>query len=322
MNITQILNMVVSEYGNITQKYITGILLVTMIFALLNCFMGYRLRKVWGTLLGLAIGGVAGGAAAWYYLGGKQSYILVAGAVAALFLGMIAWCFYKAGIFILCTGLIYWLSSSFISGEDVVSRMICLAVGIVVATMALGYERHVVIAITSLCGGVGAVKCLFELSKMQENAAVWILGLILGAFGIVVQAGPYLRRESSKRSSQSDGRRRRSLSMPSLPSLPSLPSRKKKKKKTVYQTKNKVVTKQNTRTANKKKGNSNRAGNSSEDDYRRERNQRPDEAEKKEQKYTYQTRTSRSVVDLDDLNRELSKEIKKIYEPEEKNIRH
>lgn len=96
MNITQILNMVVSEYGNITQKYMTGILLAGMIFALLNCFMGYRLRKVWGTLLGLAIGAVAGGAAAWYYLGGKQSYILIAGALAALFLGMIAWCFYKA----------------------------------------------------------------------------------------------------------------------------------------------------------------------------------------------------------------------------------
>ena len=40
MNITQILNMVVSEYGNITQKYMTGILLAGMIFALLNCFMG------------------------------------------------------------------------------------------------------------------------------------------------------------------------------------------------------------------------------------------------------------------------------------------
>ena len=47
-----------------------GIVLAGMIFALLNCFMGYRLRKVWGTLLGLAIGAVAGGAAAWYFLGG------------------------------------------------------------------------------------------------------------------------------------------------------------------------------------------------------------------------------------------------------------
>lgn len=326
MNITQILNMVVSEYGNITQRYMTGILLAGMIFALLNCFMGYRLRKVWGTLLGLAIGAVAGGAAAWYYLGGKQSYILIAGALAALFLGMIAWCFYKAGIFILCTGLIYWLASSFISGEDVTSRIICLAVGIVVATMALGYERHVVIVITALCGGIGAVKCLFELSKMQENVAVWLLGLILGVFGIVIQAGPYLRRQSRERgfssdrfSDRSSDRRKRSRRSFSLPTLPSLPSRKKKKKKTVYQTNNKVVTKQDNKTANKKKGNPNRKGISKEEDfYRRNRNQREDELKEQEQKNSYSNYETHSVVDLDDLNRELSQEIRKIYEPREK----
>lgn len=68
---------------------------------------------------------VAGGAAAWYYLGGKQSYILIAGALAALFLGMIAWCFYKAGYFYSLYRMIYWLASSFISGEDVTSRIIC-----------------------------------------------------------------------------------------------------------------------------------------------------------------------------------------------------
>lgn len=323
MNITQILNMVVSEYGNITQKYMMGILLAGMIFALLNCFMGYRLRKVWGTLLGLAIGAVAGGAAAWYYLGGKQSYILIAGALAALFLGMIAWCFYKAGIFILCTGLIYWLASSFISGEDVTSRIICLAVGIVVATMALGYERHVVIVITGLCGGIGAVKCLFELSKMQENAAVWLLGLILGIFGIVIQAGPYLRKQSRERGFSSDrfsDRRKRSPRSFSLPTLPSLPSRKKKKKKTVYQTNNKVVTKQDNKTANKKKGNPNRKGISKGEDssYRRNRNQREDEPKEQEQKNSYSNYEPHSVVDLDDLNRELSQEIRKIYEPREK----
>ena len=323
MNITQILNMVVSEYGNITQRYMTGILLAGMIFALLNCFMGYRLRKVWGTLLGLAIGAVAGGAAAWYYLGGKQSYILIAGALAALFLGMIAWCFYKAGIFILCTGLIYWLASSFISGEDVTSRIICLAVGIVVATMALGYERHVVIVITALCGGIGAVKCLFELSKMQENVAVWLLGLILGVFGIVIQAGPYLRRQSRERgfssdrfSDRSSDRRKRSRRSFSLPTLPSLPSRKKKKN---YQTNNKVVTKQDNKTANKKKGNPNRKGISKEEDsYRRNRNQREDELKEQEQKNSYSNYEPHSVVDLDDLNRELSQEIRKIYEPREK----
>ena len=49
------------------------------------------------------------------------------------------------------------------------SRIICLAVGIVVATMALGYERHVVIVITGLCGGIGAVKCAATAMAAARN---------------------------------------------------------------------------------------------------------------------------------------------------------
>ena len=157
---------------------------------------------------------------------------------------------------------------------------------------------------------------------MQENAAVWLLGLILGIFGIVIQAGPYLRRQSRERDFSLDrfsDRRKRSPRSFSLPTLPSLPSRKKKKKKTVYQTKNKVVTKQDNKTANKKKGNQNRKGTSKEEDsYRRNRNQREDEPKEQEQKNSYSNYEPHSVVDLDDLNRELSQEIRKIYEPREK----
>ena len=93
----------------------------------------------------------------------------------------------------------------------------------------------------------------------------------------------------------------------------------KKKKKTVYQTNNKVVTKQDNKTANKKKGNPNRKGISKEEDsYRRNRNQREDEPKEQEQKNSYSNYEPHSVVDLDDLNRELSQEIRKIYEPREK----
>ena len=72
-------------------------------------------------------------------------------------------------------------------------------------------------------------------------------------------------------------------------------------------------------TANKKKGNPNRKGISKEEDsYRRNRNQREDEPKEQEQKNSYSNYEPHSVVDLDDLNRELSQEIRKIYEPREK----
>ena len=52
--------------------------------------------------------------------------------------------------------------------------------------------------------------------------------------------------------------------------------------------------------------------------YRRNRNQREDEPKEQEQKNSYSNYEPHSVVDLDDLNRELSQEIRKIYEPREK----
>ena len=55
-----------------------------------------------------------------------------------------------------------------------------------------------------------------------------------------------------------------------------------------------------------------------EDSYRRNRNQREDEPKEQEQKNSYSNYEPHSVVDLDDLNRELSQEIRKIYEPREK----
>lgn len=67
MNPADILNIVTSQYGNVVEKYTTGIMLAGLIFALLNCFMGYKLRKVWGSILGLVIGAAAGGIAGYYF---------------------------------------------------------------------------------------------------------------------------------------------------------------------------------------------------------------------------------------------------------------
>ena len=80
--------------------------------AFLNCFMGYRLRKVWGCILGILIGGAAGGGAGYFILEDKMMALLCA-AGGALILGLLAWLLYKFGIFFMCTGLVYFLVSSF-----------------------------------------------------------------------------------------------------------------------------------------------------------------------------------------------------------------
>lgn len=305
MNTTQILNTAMEYLGDITQQYATGIMLASLVFALLNCFMGYRLRKVWGSLLGLFAGAATGAGATYYFFG--TEYMLAAALAGAVVVSIIAWIFYKLGIFLLCAGLVYLLTESFFTDLDGTSRLVCLIVALFAATMAIGYERIMIIGITGICGGIGAVTALFSLTGMEKSLGTWILGLILAGLGIAFQAGPYLRhrrstyRDGSDRGGRSGRRKRRS--MPSLPSLPSLPARRKKRTKTVY------------RTETVKNRNTERRSTTSAPEQRKRSTQQQEPVRTE----TMQKQNG-GVVDLDDLNRELSREIKKIYKDEREHL--
>ena len=166
-----------------------------------------------------------------------------------------------------------------------------------------------IIGITGICGGIGAVTALFSLTGMEKSLGTWILGLILAGLGIAFQAGPYLRhrrstyRDGSDRGGRSGRRKRRS--MPSLPSLPSLPARRKKRTKTVYRTE--TVKNRNTER---------RSTTSAPEQRKRSTQQQQQEPVRTE---TMQKQNG-GVVDLDDLNRELSREIKKIYKDEREHL--
>ena len=199
MNPADILNIVTSQYGNVMEKYTTGIMLAGLVFALLNCFMGYKLRKIWGSILGFIIGAAGGGIAGYYFLH-EAKYAVIAGIAGAVVLGALAWIFYKLGIFVLCAGLVYALANSFLSAPTNTGRIICIAIGIFAATMAVGYEEYVIIGITGFCGGLGAIRILFSMTGKDGGGGTWLLGLILAFLGIAVQAAPLLRNREKKQS--------------------------------------------------------------------------------------------------------------------------
>ena len=51
IQISQVLERMKEYWDTIPQQYMVVIYLAGAVFALLNCFMGYRLRKVWGCIL-------------------------------------------------------------------------------------------------------------------------------------------------------------------------------------------------------------------------------------------------------------------------------
>ena len=76
---------------------------------------------------------------------------------------------YKFGIFFMCTGLVYFLVSSFFKEPTMTQHMIALIIGIFAATLALGYETQMMIGITAVCGGIGGIHLLMKKMCIRDR---------------------------------------------------------------------------------------------------------------------------------------------------------
>ena len=90
---------------NLLAKYGTFLIIAAAIFALLNCFFGYALRKVWSVLLGFAIGASGGMLLASYT---EQSRNMTLGVTLGLgfIFGLLALLLYRIGTFFLIIGFL------------------------------------------------------------------------------------------------------------------------------------------------------------------------------------------------------------------------
>lgn len=306
----QILELIKGLWKFVPKEYMILIYLIGTVFAFLNCFMGYRLRKVWGCILGILMGGTAGFAGGLYFLQDKMLAGFAAAAGALIF-GLLAWLLYKFGVFLMCTGLVYAIVLSFFSEATMTQHFIALIIGLFAGTFALGYEKQMVIGITAVCGGLGGIHLLLEMLGKDAGSGELILGLIMAAIGAAAQAAPLMKGKDWEAK------------------LFHLPAGKKKKK-VVKKTKVKEV--KQTKTANggnnnkkgpvKKKKNYQEASDADEYDdedlAQRDDLDKTQEYEVGKKQYDRQKQQSSYMapgigIDLDDLNRELSQEIKKIY---------
>ena len=193
IQISQVLERMKEYWDTIPQQYMVVIYLAGAVFALLNCFMGYRLRKVWGCILGILAGAGGGGAAGYYFLQDKVM-ALVCGAAGALIFRLLAWLLYKFGVFFMCTGLVYALILTFFEDASLTQHIIALVAGVFAGTLALGYEKQMVIGITAVCGGIGGIHLLFAMMAKNTGGEL-VLGIILAVIGAAVQAAPLMKGE-------------------------------------------------------------------------------------------------------------------------------
>ena len=83
----------------------------------------------------------------------------------------------------MCTGLVTLLILTFFEDASLTQHIIALVAGVFAGTLALGYEKQMVIGITAVCGGIGGIHLLFAMMAKNTGGEL-VLGIILAVIGL------------------------------------------------------------------------------------------------------------------------------------------
>lgn len=231
---TQTLNTLLDSLGKgkeLFGVYQQQFFLIVIVFALLNCFFGYALRKLWSVIPGFFLGAAAGYAAGTYTH--QTTTITLALAVGiGLLTAIIAFVLYRIGLFLLICGLVGFCLWHLVNPNDITGYGLVALVSFVIGLICVPFERISVILVTSICGSLTTIRMAYFFKDLDLNLIFWIASAILAAAGMLFQFKPWKEadywedddEEERERRAKARSRRKRSSGFDPLPS-------KKKKKK-------------------------------------------------------------------------------------------
>lgn len=167
-------------------------LVIKMLFGALNCFLGYKLLKVWVAVTGFFLGAGIGFGVVRYFT--DKTWIVWCTVLAAGFiLGLLAYEIYLVGAFLL--GWVMTASAAFTLGRVLgfgdkmeVAMLIAGAVlGILVGALIVRFARPSIILLTGISGGISVGSGVIGLMKADN---VWLMlgiGAVFAVIGIFVQ---------------------------------------------------------------------------------------------------------------------------------------
>lgn len=162
------------------------ILIGVLAFALMNCFLGRQLMRLWMTVIGLAVGGCIGG-----YIGLRQFYdknaIFLTATVCAFAVAIAATLVYRVGLIVLCGGVVFATLELLFPVSSISVHMGFLALSLVAGIASFEREAIAVTWITGICGGLAAAKAGFLLLHLSSTVIAIVAGAALAALGIKYQ---------------------------------------------------------------------------------------------------------------------------------------
>lgn len=161
-------------------------LVLSLLFALASCFLGYKLLKLWIALFSL-FGGFLLGFGTSSLFTGQIVVCIISGLVVGIILVALSFTIYLFGVFLLCSGVSYLCLATLLTPTLWWSYGICGLGAVAIGIIAVFIVRPIVIVTTAIQGGLTAVSILFQLFQVDHAVLSFLLGLLLGILGMVVQ---------------------------------------------------------------------------------------------------------------------------------------
>ena len=162
---------------------------VSIIIGFANCFLGYKLLRVWFALIGFVIGMVAGYMLSYKYVSNMVIPIIV-GFLAGIIVGYIAYRVYLVGVFLMALvgtfGFIGQLLAHY-NEPGWLWLSLTAVLAVVVAIVALKFVKPVIIISSALNGGVLMMSGIFKLLAIDAKHMIVLAAMLLAILGIMVQ---------------------------------------------------------------------------------------------------------------------------------------
>lgn len=161
-------------------------LIVTTVIGIFLSMFGLKLIRLWSALLGLVVG--AGIGFAVTELAGLEPMIVVGATIGGgIVLAFLAGFFYRFGIFLLALLTGTYIAILFVNPQDWIFLGVCLAIGLVIALLALKFVEPIMIVVTSILGGVLAGDAISTLAEFDNPIFRYGIMVLVAIVGGIIQ---------------------------------------------------------------------------------------------------------------------------------------
>ena len=191
------------------------VIITALVIALLYVFFGYKLLRVYISLLGFLIGFALGIVICAVFDLSNSTAVIVIICVCAVALAALGFWLYKAGLFVMILlslfPIILSIVSEFTTVEPVFMWIGSILFALVLAILAMFFVRPVVIIVTAFSGGLSIASLVVnnllpEIAQVNTTDGARIFMLIIGA--VIAVLGIYFQFVTTKpaaKSTESNG---------------------------------------------------------------------------------------------------------------------